>query len=82
MDGPYSVQILPDHLIRDARKQFGRRYLLQQDNDPKHKSRVAQQFISNEVLEMIDWPSNSPDVNPVDNLWSIIKRLVERNENQ
>jgi hypothetical protein len=31
-----------------------------------------------EVLEVIDWPSNSSDAKPVKNLWSIIKRRVEK----
>jgi transposase len=27
---------------------------------------------------LLDWPSNSPDVNPIENIWSIIKRKVEK----
>ena len=27
---------------------------------------------------MLDWPSNSPDINPIENLWSIVKHNVEK----
>ena len=78
MDGSYYVQVLQDYLIPNARREFGRRWQLQQDNDPKHESRLVQQFLSSEVPEVIDWPSNSSDANPVENLWSIIKCRVQK----
>ena len=78
MDGPYYTQILQEHLLAGARRQFGLRWRFQQDNDPKHTSKIARQFLDQHVPETIDWPPNSPDLNPIENLWSITKKHVER----
>jgi transposase len=78
MDSAYYIGILQDHLIPAARRKYGKRWRYQQDNDPKHRSGVTKQFLEEEVPEVIDWPSNSPDANPVENLWAILERCVEK----
>ena len=78
MDGAYYVRILEDHLILNARNQFDQCWRLQQDNNPKHNNRIVEKFLGKEVQVVIDRSSNSPDVNLIVNLWSIIKHRVEK----
>src|SRR4051812_49041472 len=67
MTGPFYVDIIEKHFPK-ANKMFGKNWRLQQDNDPKHTSRVAKKFLQENVPTVIDWPSNNSDLNPIENL--------------
>ena len=45
----------------------------QQDNDPKHTSKKAKKWFNNEGITVIDWPAQSPDLNPIKNIWHHLK---------
>lgn len=76
LDAKFMCTIYEKGLLPSVQKLFGEDnldWVLQEDNDPKHRSKLAQEWKVRNEITQLPWPSMSPDQNPIENVWRVMK---------
>ncbi|XP_011270907.1 hypothetical protein CAOG_09190 [Capsaspora owczarzaki ATCC 30864] len=77
MNGDVYLSVLNEEL-KDSLAAWGNdpNLIFMQDNAPCHKRKDVMKWFNNQNLTLLEWPANSPDLNPIEHAWNMVKNAV------
>ncbi|KAK3560352.1 hypothetical protein QTP86_006437 [Hemibagrus guttatus] len=83
MNGAMYREILSKNLLPSARAlKMKCGWVFQHDNDPKHTARAMKEWLRRKHFKVLEWLSQAPDLNPIENLWRELKIHVAQRQPQ
>lgn len=64
------IETMPPDLKRD--------FIFQQDNAPIHTAKLAMAWFQQQAFKVMEWPPNSPDMNPIKHMWRVLKAALHK----
>ena len=81
MNGTKYIDVLENQMLPSARSLFSDDdWIFQDDNAPCHCAKKVQHWYGTHKVEHMDWPAQSPDLNPIENLWNRVSCIVDKNK--
>ena len=74
--------ILFAHIQTNSAKLIGWRFTVEMDNDPKHTVKATQEFFKAKRWNILQWPSQSPNVNPIKHAFHLLKTRLKAERQQ
>ncbi|GET65325.1 IS630 family transposase [Rhizophagus irregularis DAOM 181602=DAOM 197198] len=77
--GQTHAQVINDFVVPTLHTHFPQgNGIFQEDNAAPYRSRVATATRENAGIVTLDWPAQSPDINPIENIWAEMKMMIRR----
>lgn len=70
------IDVLRDHMVKFWEIHDCNFFM--HDGAPAHRSKAVKKFLEDNHINVLEWPGNSPDLNPIENAWNKVKNTLQK----